>query len=107
MILPTHWDKLTAALFAVDFNANPSEAWRFLAYQGLVEDTPRGMKFFEDFIEQNRDYEPGTGQSTVGHIVSALMSERLVAFDVLPKDPSGRSSKRAFRLWRRRNATAA
>ncbi|QSQ12938.1 hypothetical protein [Myxococcus landrumensis] len=107
MILPTHWDKLTATLFAVDFNGNPEEAWRFLAYQGLVEDTPRGLKFFQDVIEENRERDLDTGQTPVGNLASALMSERLVLFESLPKDPSGRSSKRAFRLWSRRNAVAA
>ncbi|WP_342376401.1 hypothetical protein NVS55_34595 [Myxococcus stipitatus] len=107
MILPTHWDKLTATLFAVDFNGNPEEAWRFLAYQGLVEDTPQGLKFFQDFIEQNRAQDVGTGQSPVGNLASALLSERLVVLESLPKDPSGRSAKRSFRLWSRRNAVAA
>ncbi|AGC48337.1 hypothetical protein MYSTI_07065 [Myxococcus stipitatus DSM 14675] len=107
MILPTHWDKLTATLFAVDFNGNPEEAWRFLAYQGLVEDTPGGLEFFQDFIARNRGRDLETGQTPVGNLASALLSERLVVLESLPKDPSGRSSKRSFRLWSRRSAVAA
>ncbi|MCP3167045.1 hypothetical protein [Myxococcus qinghaiensis] len=105
MILPRHWDRLTAALHAVDFNGNPEEAWRFLVYQGFTEDSEDGLRFFEDVVRRNRDMDHPTGSGPVSFISTELTHEHLVQ-RIHPKDPEGRASKRAFLLWKRRNTPA-
>lgn len=105
MILPRHWDRLTAALHAVDFNGNPEEAWRFLVYQGFAEDSEEGLRFFEDVVDRNRDMDHPTGSGPVGFIAGELMREQFVQ-PLHSKDPEGHASKRAFLLWKRRNTPA-
>lgn len=105
MILPRYWDSLTATLHAVDFNGNPEEAWRFLVYLGFVEDTPEGLRFFEDLVDRNRDRDHPTGSGPVGFITTELMRRRLVEPRHRP-DPEGRSANRAFVLWKRRSLPA-
>ncbi|MFY2562147.1 hypothetical protein ACN469_31420 [Corallococcus terminator] len=105
MIPPLYWDRLTATLHAVDFNGNPEEAWRFLVYQGFAEDSEEGLRFFEDVVRENRDMDHPTGSGPVSFIAAELIRERLVR-SIHPKDPEGRSSSRAFLLFKRRNTPA-
>ncbi|NTX34155.1 MULTISPECIES: hypothetical protein [unclassified Myxococcus] len=105
MILPRYWDRLTATLHAVDLHRSPEEAWRFLVYQGFAEDSAEGLRFFEDVVRQSREMDHPTGSSPVGFIATELMQERLVE-PRHPRDPDGRSSNRAFRLWKRRALAA-
>ncbi|WP_426744957.1 hypothetical protein VZQ01_25920 [Myxococcus faecalis] len=102
MILPRYWDRLTTSLHVVDLQGNADEAWRFLVYQGLVEDTPEGQRFFEGAIQRSQTWRGYESGGAVGFIANELKNERLLEFNQ-PRDPDGHGAKRAFRLWKRRS----
>ncbi|MCE9673257.1 hypothetical protein LY474_36165 [Myxococcus stipitatus] len=106
MILPRHWDALTATLHAVDLEGNPEEAWRFLVYRGFVEDSAEGARRFVDLVRESLTTRHPPAGGPVGAILRTLVQEQRVD----PRqddDPEGRSTGRVWRLWKRRTAPAA